>query len=63
MELHNLYGNADITTLKSCRMWWVGHIAQMGDGRRAQKILLGKPEEMRSHGRLKIRWEDNIIRD
>ena len=35
----------------------------MGDGRRAHKILLGKPERTRPRGRPKIRWEDNIIRD
>ena len=35
----------------------------MGDGRKAHKIFLGKPEEIRPRGRPKIRWEDNIIRD
>ena len=64
LELHNLYGNADIIrTFKSHRLWWAGHIAWMGDGRKAHKILLRNPERMRPHDRLKIRWEDNIIRD
>ena len=64
VELHNLYRNADIIkTLKSRRLRWAGHVARMGDGRRAHKILLGKPEGTRPRGRPKIRWEDNIIRD
>ena len=31
-------------SLKSRRMRWAGHVARMGDRRRAQKILVGKPE-------------------
>ena len=31
--------------LKSCRLQWEGHIAQMGGGRRTHKRLLGKPGE------------------
>ena len=34
------------------------NITWMGDGRRAYKLLLGKPL-----GRLKMRWKDNIMRD
>ena len=42
---HNLYGNADIIRmLKSYRLQWAGYVAWMGDGRRAHKLLLGKPE-------------------
>ena len=64
MELHNQYGNADIIrTLKSRKLRWTGHIARMEDGRRAHKILPGKPEWTRPRGRWKIRWEDNIIRN
>ena len=41
LEIHNLYGNADIIRmLKSHRFRWAGHVARMGDGRRAE----GKPE-------------------
>ena len=58
MELHNLYGNADIIKmLKSHRLWWTGHVVQIGDGRMACKILLGRLEGTYPHGRLKIRWE------
>ena len=40
-----------------------GHVARMGDERRAYKLFLGKPEGKCPCGRLKIRWEDNIICD
>ena len=48
---------------KSHRLQWAGHVTQMGDGRRAHKILLGKPEGMHPRDRPEFRWEDNIIRD
>ena len=35
----------------------------MGDGKRAHKILLGKPEGKRQRARPKTRWKDNIIWD
>ena len=64
MELHNLYGNVDIIRrLKSRRLQWVRDVARMGDGRRAYKILLGKPKGMHPHGKPKIRWKYNILRD
>ena len=52
-----MYRNADIgliNKLKSLRLRW--HVARMGDGRRAHKILLGKPEVMCPYGRPTIRW-------
>ena len=56
VELHNLYGNADIiTVLKSRRLQLACHVARMGDGKRAHK-LLGKPEGKGPHGTPKIRW-------
>ena len=42
---------------------WTEYVAQMGDERRAHKLLLGKAEGKRPHGRLKIKWEDIIIWD
>ena len=64
VELHNLYGNADIIkTLKSRGLRWAGHVARMGYGRRAHKILLEKPEGTHPCGKPKISWEDNIITD
>ena len=64
MELHKLYGNGDIiTTLKSHRLRWEGHVARIGDGRRARKLLLGKQKGKRPRDKLKIIWDDNIIWD
>jgi hypothetical protein len=43
-ELHNLYSSPDIIKqIKSRRMWWVGHVARMGEGRNVYRVLMGKP--------------------
>ena len=44
-------------------MRWAGHVARMGEGRSAFKILTGKPSGKRPLGRLRRRWEDNIRMD
>jgi hypothetical protein len=43
-ELHNLYSSPStiIRMVKSSRMRWAGHVAQMGK-RNAYSILVGKP--------------------
>jgi hypothetical protein len=42
-ELHNLYSSPDIIRMiKSRRMRWAGHEAQMGETRNAYRILVGK---------------------
>jgi hypothetical protein len=41
-------------------MRWEEHVMFMGGMRSAYKILVGKPEEKRSLGRPRLRWEDNI---
>jgi hypothetical protein len=46
--------------IKSRRMRWAGHVARMGETRNAYRILVGKPEGKRPHGRQKRRWMDNI---
>ena len=64
LKFHNPYGNSDIIrTLKSRILRWMRHVARMGDGRIAHKILLEKREGKLPLDRAKIRWEDNIIRD
>ena len=64
VKLTNLYGTVNIIrTLKSHRLQLAGHIAWMGDGRKAHKFLPGKPEGKRPSGRPKMRWKDNIIWD
>jgi hypothetical protein len=37
--------------IKSRRMSWAGHVAQIGEMRNAYSTLVGKPEEMRPVGR------------
>jgi hypothetical protein len=46
--------------MKSRRMRWEGHVAQMGEKRNAYRILVGKSEEKRPLGRPRRRWVDNI---
>jgi len=37
-----------------------GHIACLGERRGVYRVLVGKPEGKRPHGRPRLRWEDNI---
>jgi hypothetical protein len=46
--------------IKSRRMRWAGHVAQMGETKNAYRILVGKPEGKRPLGRPRRRWVDNI---
>jgi hypothetical protein len=60
-ELNDLYTSPNIIrVIKSRRMRCAGHVAQMGEGRGAYRILVGKPEGRRPLGRPRHRWEDNI---
>ena len=49
--------------IKSRRMRWAWHVARMGEGRGVYRVLVGKPEGRRPLGRLRRRWEDNIMLD
>jgi hypothetical protein len=52
MQLHNLYFSPSIIRMiKSRRMKWAGHEAQMGKKRTAYRILLGNPEGKRALGK------------
>jgi hypothetical protein len=53
-----MYSSSNIMTIKKDEA--EGHALCMGDGRNAYTILVGKPEEKRSLGRPRGRWEDNI---
>jgi hypothetical protein len=45
-----------IRIIKVRRMRWAGHVAQMGEKRKAYRLFVGKPEGRR-------RWLDNIRMD
>jgi hypothetical protein len=49
--------------IKSRRMKWAGHVAQMEWKRNAYRILVGNPEGKRPLGRPRDRWADNIKMD
>jgi hypothetical protein len=60
-EMHDLYSSPSIIRIiKSGRMKWVGHVAQMGEKRNVYRLLVGKPEGERSLGRPRHGWIDNI---
>jgi hypothetical protein len=62
-ELNDLYSSPNIIwVIKSRRLRSEGHVARMGEGRGAYRILVGRPEG-RSLGRPRGRWEDNIKMD
>jgi hypothetical protein len=52
-----------IRMIKSRRMRWAGHVAQMGKTRNAYRILVGKAEGKRPLGRPRRWWVDNIKND
>ena len=54
--LHDEELHLVVRVIKSRRLRWAGHIARMGEGRSAFKILIRK----RPLGRPRRRWEDNI---
>jgi hypothetical protein len=63
-EHHNLYSSPDIIRqVKSRRMWWVGHVACMGEERKVYKVLVGTPKGKRPLGRPRSRWEVGIRMD
>jgi hypothetical protein len=49
-----------VRVIKSRRMRWVGHVARMGEGRGAYRVLVGRPEGKRPLGRPRRRWVQNI---
>jgi hypothetical protein len=59
-ELHNLYSSPSIIRIKSRRMRWAGHVARMGEKRKAYRLLVGKLEGKRPLGIPRCRWVDNI---
>jgi hypothetical protein len=63
-ELHNLYSlQSMVRMIKSRRLRWAGHVAQMGAKMNAYRILVGKPEGRRLLGRPRCRWVYNVKMD
>jgi PAS domain-containing protein len=63
-ELHGLYSSPSIVRVIKARMMrWAGHVARMGEVRRAYNILVRRPEGRRPLERPRRRWEDNIKMD
>jgi hypothetical protein len=63
-ELPSLYSSPNVVrVIKSRRMGWAGHVARMGEGRGAYRVLVWRPEGKRPLGRHRRRWEDNIKMD
>jgi hypothetical protein len=63
-ELNDLHSSPNIIrVIKSRRMRWAGHVARVGEGRGAYRILVGRPEGRRPLGRPRRRWDDHIKMD
>jgi hypothetical protein len=56
-ELHNFYSSPNI--VRQIRENEVG-VASMGEKRKVNMVLVGKPEGKRPLGRPRHRWEDGI---
>jgi hypothetical protein len=55
-ELHNFYSSLGIIKqINSRRLRWMKHAARMGEDRKVNRVLGGKPEEKRPLGRPKRR--------
>jgi hypothetical protein len=62
-ELDKLIKHQNIINhIKALSLRWFGHVQRMPDSRIVKKIFNWTPLTVRSKGRSKQRWEDNIIR-
>jgi len=59
-ELHNLYASPNIIrAIKSRRIRWAGHVAPVGEMRKAFKIVVGKldhSEDLGLDGKIILQW-------
>ena len=60
-KLHSLYRSPNtVRAMKSRKLRCTGHETRMEEGRRALKVLMGKPTGKRHSGRARQRGGDNI---
>jgi len=63
-ELNDLYSSPSIVwVIKLKRVRWMEHIVRIGERRGLYRVSVGKPEEKRTLGRPRPKWEDNIKMD
>jgi hypothetical protein len=63
-ELYDLCCSPYVVQLiKSRRTRWAGNVTLMGERIVLYRVLSGKPVGKRPLGRLRLRWENNIIMD
>ena len=62
-EIWDLYSLPNIVRVVKSRRMWAGHVARMGEGRGAHRVLVGKLEGKRPLGRPRRRWGDKIKMD
>jgi hypothetical protein len=63
-ELNDLYCSPNtVRVIKSRIMRWAGNVVCMWERRGVYRVLVGKPEGKRHHGRPRRRWEDNMKMD
>jgi hypothetical protein len=64
VELHDLNSSPSIIKIiKSRRMKWAGHVAQMGERRSVYMLMIRKSDGKGPLGRPGHRWVDNIKMD
>jgi hypothetical protein len=64
-ELYELFNEPDIVKyIKINRLGWAGRvILRMDNNRTVKKVFNTKPVGIRKFGRIKLRWEDDVIQD
>jgi hypothetical protein len=63
-ELCDLYTSPSIIRIiKSKRMMWAGHVAQIREKRIMYRLFIGNPDGKRPLGRSKRKWVDNVKMD
>jgi len=61
-ELHDLYSSPDFIRVNKLRRirWEGGHVARMGDGTGAYRVLMGRPKGKRQLVRSRHRWDGGM---